>query len=149
MATTTPTPLPESIKPSPDAGPRGESRRRLGSRRAWLVGAAVLTAAAAVVTLVVLTVSGHDDDTAPLTGVHSGLVEHGSIRAIEGSVEDTADVPAHSVDPALAEAAEQYERQTHLEGQAATYGEREPEIAVNPNGPGVPASEHAADGAGG
>jgi hypothetical protein len=147
MATTIDTPLPESTSPSPDTRPRGESRRRLGGRRrAWFLGAAVVTAAAAVA-VVAVTVGGDDDD--PPTGVHSEIVENGSIRAIEGSVEDTVDAPARSVDPALAAQTARLEGQADRDEQAAAHGDREPATAVNPNGPGAPASEHSVDGAGG
>ena len=37
--------------------------------------------------LAVVTLTG-GDETDPVTGAHSGLIEHGSIRSIEGSVED-------------------------------------------------------------
>jgi hypothetical protein len=87
MATTTPTPLPEDVTSAAEApGPR-KVRGRFATRGA-LTWAAVLAAFAATVALAVVTLTG-GDDTNPVTGAHSGLIEHGSIRSIEGSVEDS------------------------------------------------------------
>jgi hypothetical protein len=87
MATTTPTPLPEGPVTAPEgSGPR--KLRRLPTRRGLLSWAGVLAAIAAAVTLAVLTLTGGHDDTNPVVGAHNGLIEHGSIRSIEGSVED-------------------------------------------------------------
>jgi hypothetical protein len=85
MATTSHTPLPEVSAPEAP-GPRQAGGRF--ATRAALSWAAVLAAFAAAVALAVVTLTG-SDDTNPVTGDHSGLIEHGSIRSIEGSVEDS------------------------------------------------------------
>jgi hypothetical protein len=86
MATTTPTPLPEGLVTAPEA-PGRRRRRRFPTRRGLLSWAGVLAAVAASATLAVVTLTGNDD-TNPNIGAHTGLIEHGSIRSIEGSVED-------------------------------------------------------------
>lgn len=89
MATTTPTPLPEGLVTAPEApGPR--KLRRFPPGRGLLGWAGVLAAIAAAVTLAAVALTGGDDDTNPVVGAHTGLVEHGSIRSIEGSVEDSS-----------------------------------------------------------
>jgi hypothetical protein len=97
MATTTPTQLPEGDTSASQApGPGSKARGRFGTRGV-LTWAAVLAAIAAAVALAVVTLTG--GDASPVTDAHSGLIEHGSIRSIEGSVEDTVgpQVPdAHS-----------------------------------------------------
>lgn len=71
---------------APNWSPRAADR--LGSA----AGAAACAAAAA---LAVVTLREADDDrvpdTGPVSGAYSGLAEHGSIRASEGSVEDDTD----------------------------------------------------------
>jgi hypothetical protein len=52
------------------ATPRAHSR--FGARRGWVIWAAVLAATAAVVALVVVTLTGSGDDTTPATGAHTG-----------------------------------------------------------------------------
>ena len=127
MATTTPTPLDESVTSAPGAeGPR-ERPGRFATRHGALTWAAVLAAIAAAVALAVVTLTG-GDDTTPVTGVHSGLAEHGSVR-------------------------ESSERAVNPNGPGAPATEHsanwvtDADQAVNPNGPGAPASEHSADGA--
>jgi hypothetical protein len=88
MATTTPTPLPEGLVSAPEApGPR--KLRRFPTHRGLLTWAGVLAAIAAAVALAVVTLTGGHDDTTPIIGAHTGQIEHGSIRSIEGSVEDS------------------------------------------------------------
>jgi hypothetical protein len=94
MATTTPTPLREST--TPEAPSPRKVRGRFATRGA-ITWAAVLAAIAAAVALAVATLTG-GDDTSPVTGAHTGLIEHGSIRSIEGAVEDGL------VDPSAAHA---------------------------------------------
>jgi hypothetical protein len=84
MATTSHTALPEVS--APEAPGPHKARGRFATRGA-LTWAAVLAAFVAAVALAVVTLTG-GDDTNPVTGAHSGLAEHGSIRSIEGSVED-------------------------------------------------------------
>jgi hypothetical protein len=87
MATTTPSPLPEDLVTAPKVpGPRNLRRFPPSGLLSW---AAILAAIAAAVTLAVVALTGGDDDTNPVVGAHTGLIEHGSIRSIEGSVEDT------------------------------------------------------------
>ena len=97
MATTTPTPLPEGLVSAPEApGPR--KLRGFPARRGVLTWAGVLAAGAAAVALAVVTLTGGHGDTNPNIGAHTGLIEHGSIRSIEGSVEDTVTDPLASGD---------------------------------------------------
>jgi hypothetical protein len=86
MATTTPTPLPAGSISAPKAPSPRKVRRRI-SRRGSLTWAGVLAAVAASATLSIVTLTG-SDDTNPNIGAHTGLIEHGSIRSFEGSVED-------------------------------------------------------------
>ncbi|MGH9193623.1 MAG: hypothetical protein ACRDZ0_14270, partial [Acidimicrobiales bacterium] len=55
------------------------------------------------------------------TGANAGLTEHGSIRSIEGSVEDTVNPRATGPDAGRAAQAAQAEREAQLEGQARTH----------------------------
>jgi hypothetical protein len=96
MATTTTTPLRESTAPTREAPSPRKMRRRFATRHGVLTWAAVLAALAAAIALAVVTLTG-GDDTSRVTGAHTGLIEHGSIRAHEGSVED-------SVDPSVTDA---------------------------------------------
>jgi hypothetical protein len=87
MATTTPTPLHESTATTEAPGPR-KMRGRFATRRGVFTWAAVLAALTAAIARAVVTLTG-GDDAGPLTGAHTGFIEHGSIRSIEGSVEDS------------------------------------------------------------
>lgn len=69
-----------------------ESPSRGHRRRALLGWGAVGVACLAVGALAVATLSGDGD--APPVPAHSGIIQHGSPRAIEGSVEDVATVSA-------------------------------------------------------
>jgi hypothetical protein len=73
-------------------------RQRGRSRRALLGWGAVGVACLAVGALTVATLTGGDD--APPVPAHPGIIENGSPRAIDGSVEDVATV---SAGPGLAE----------------------------------------------
>lgn len=84
--------------PSPVAPSHDRSHVPSTGRR-WPGWAAAVASLAAAATLAVVVLAGNDNppDTNPVPGAHSGLIEHGSIRSIEGSVEDTSPVPgAHS-----------------------------------------------------
>jgi hypothetical protein len=83
--------------------------------------------------MVGVTLLDRDSDSGRVTDGNTGLVEHGSVRAHEGSVEgggSGTDSPATRLDPQ----AEAYERQAHLEGQARTHGRDEPAAAPSQDG---------------
>jgi hypothetical protein len=80
------------MTPGPETPGLPQKHGRFTTHRAALSWAAVLAALVAAVALAVVTLTG-DDDTGPVTGDHTGLIEHGSIRAHEGSVEDNAADP--------------------------------------------------------
>lgn len=84
----------QSDTPSPAAPSREETHRPSAGRR-WLGWAGVVASLAAAATLAVVVLAGGDDaaDTNLVPGAHSGLIEHGSIRSIEGTVEDAGPVP--------------------------------------------------------
>jgi hypothetical protein len=87
---TTTAPPAQSDTPSPapsheQSRPPSTAGRRLG----WAAVVASLVAAAALA-VVVLAGTDNASETDPVPGVHSGLIEHGSIRSIEGSVEDAS-----------------------------------------------------------
>jgi hypothetical protein len=73
-----------------------EPRVPSSTRPAGLGWAAVVAACAAAAALAFVTLRGADDDrmpdTTPVVGAHQGINERGSIRAIEGSVEDSLPV---------------------------------------------------------
>jgi hypothetical protein len=84
-------------------------------------------------------------DRSPVAGAHSGLAEHGSITALEGSAPDNR---------STAEPCEVLERAVNPNGPGALVSEQavhwvtdEDRSVVNPNAPGAPASEHSVDGA--
>jgi hypothetical protein len=86
----------QSDAPSTEA-PSHEETHAPSTGRRWLGWAGVVASLAAAATLAVVVFVGSDADTKPVLGAHSGLIEHGSIRSIEGSVEDTSPVlGAHS-----------------------------------------------------
>lgn len=114
MAIVTPSPRVEST-PSPQASsPSPQAPRRLTGRRGLLTWVGVLAGLAAAVALAVAAVTGDADNSAPVHRGHTGpaatssphdsgpvnpweagnaaaereLADHGSIRSIEGSVED-------------------------------------------------------------
>jgi hypothetical protein len=87
MATTTPTPAREGMTPGPETPGLPQKHGRFATHRAAVSWAAVLAALVAAVAFAVVTLTG-GADTGPVTADHSGLIEHGSIRAHEGSVED-------------------------------------------------------------
>jgi hypothetical protein len=78
---------------APGAPPREPPSTRSTSARTVLGWAGVVAAVGAAATLAVVTLTG-DSDSRPTN--HSLIVEHGSIRAIEGSVEDTVRSPDRS-----------------------------------------------------
>ena len=90
--TTTPTPVGEET-PSSEGTRRGDEARRRFAIRPALTWAAILVGLAAAVTLALVALLG-PSDAGRVTGDHSGLIEHGSIRAHEGSVEDLFGAPA-------------------------------------------------------
>jgi hypothetical protein len=125
---------------SPVATPREPSPTRLSRRPPLLGWVAAVAALAAAAALAVVTLTG-DSDERPIG--QPLIAEHGSIRSIEGSVEDTIDPPASSQGHAgivehgsirahegsVEDAVEQrdadalrLEHQAHLDGQARTYG---------------------------
>jgi hypothetical protein len=151
MANTTDTPIRNDLTSPPDTQRPHQTQRRYGTPRGWLTWVGVFAAAAATVALVVVALSGRDDaTTTAVVGAHTGLTESGSIRSIEGSVEDTVNPRATGANAGFTESgsirsiegsvedtvnpgatgpdagraaqAEQAERQAHLEGQARTYG---------------------------
>jgi hypothetical protein len=156
---------------SPEAPPQEPPRttsRRSRSVLGW-AGVVVAVVAAAVLAVVTLTPDGENKPIG-----HPGLAEHGSIRAIEGSVEESRDrspaAGAHSGlaeygsitaiegsapdDRATAEPCEVLERAVNPNGPGALVSEQavhwvtdEDRSVVNPNGPGARASEHSVDGA--
>ena len=99
MAIVTPTPTTERIPSAPET-PRKPHRRVV--TRAALTWAAILVAGVVAAALAAATLLG-GDATAPTGGAHTGIAEHGSIRAIEGSVEDTVDPAATGVHAGLAD----------------------------------------------
>jgi hypothetical protein len=118
MAITTPTPTTEEIPSSPET-PRKAHRRTV--TRVALTWAAVLGAGAAAAALVAATLLG-GDDTAPVTGNNTGLVEHGSIRSHEGSVEGTVDAPAIGAYTGLVEHGSIRSHEGSVEGTGTTNG---------------------------
>jgi hypothetical protein len=99
MAIITPTPTTEGIPSAPET-PRKRHRRVV--TRAALTWAAILVAGVLAAALAAVTLLG-GDATAPTGGAHTEIVEHGSIRAIEGSVEETVDPAATGVHTGLVE----------------------------------------------
>jgi hypothetical protein len=75
---------------APGAPPREPPSTRSTSARTVLGWAGVVAAVGAAATLAVVTLTA-DSDNKPSN--HSLIVEHGSIRAIEGSVEDSVRSP--------------------------------------------------------
>jgi hypothetical protein len=97
MATTIPTARSER-----DAAPGTDPTDRQRSRPRVLIWSCVLAASAAAAVLTVAVLTGGDEDPAP-AGTNSGLIEHGSIRSIEGSVEDRSDASTAAAVSGLAE----------------------------------------------
>jgi hypothetical protein len=91
MATTTHTPLPESLTPTPEApGPR-KTHRRFSAHHGALTWAAVLAAIAAAVALAVVTLTGGGDASRPEEPVgrtDSPAVIEGSDRHLYNLAED-------------------------------------------------------------
>jgi Transposase len=163
MTNTTDTPIRDEFTSSPDTQGPHQTQRGYGTRRGWLTWVGVLAAAAAAVALVVVALSGRDDGTTTAvvgahrsltqhgsirsiegsvedtvdpraTGANAGFTEHGSIRSIEGSVEDTIDARATDPDAGRAAQAKQAEREAHVEGQASTHGRASDPEAGGSNG---------------
>jgi hypothetical protein len=66
----------------------------------WLGWAALVAAVTVAAGLAFVTFTGGDDPDTTSVPAHASVVEHGSIRSIEGSVEDTVPAPdASATDP--------------------------------------------------
>jgi anti-sigma-K factor RskA len=91
MATTTHTPLPESLTPTPEAPRPRKTHRRFSAHHGALTWAAVLAAIAAAVALAVVTLTGGGDASRraePVGRTDSPAVIEGSDRHLYNLAED-------------------------------------------------------------
>jgi hypothetical protein len=126
MATTTHTPLPESLTPTPEApGPR-KTHRRFSAHHGALTWAAVLAAIAAAVALAVVTLTGGGDAsrTEPVGRTDSPAVIEGSDRHLYNLAED---IETQHEDDAVIEGSDR-----HLYNLAERIEARDDRVAPDP-----------------
>lgn len=127
MATTTHTPLPESLTPTPEApGPR-KTHRRFSAHHGALTWAAVLAAIAAAVALAVVTLTGGGDPsrrTEPVGRTDLPTVIEGSDRHLYNLAED---IEARHEDAAVIEGSDR-----HLYNLAEEIDARHDRVALDP-----------------
>jgi hypothetical protein len=127
MATTTHTPLPESLTPTPEApGPR-KTHRRFSAHHGALTWAAVLAAIAAAVALAVVTLTGGGDPSRRTEAVgrtDSPVVIEGSDRHLYNLAED---IEAQREDAAVIEGSDR-----HLYNLAEEIDARHDRVALDP-----------------
>jgi hypothetical protein len=127
MPTTTHTPLPESLTPTPEApGPR-KTHRRFSAHHGALTWAAVLAAIAAAVALAVVTLTGGGDASRPEEPVgrtDSPAVIEGSDRHLYNLAED---IETQHEDDAVIEGSDR-----HLYNLAERIEARDDRVAPDP-----------------